>query len=224
MPARPMMGGVMDALYTAIRAACSTKPGRWGSVSPATERCASSPGRTTRSSPASGPSRPGAPKVVLFLDDPEWVCDCGSRAEACEHVAAAAIAVQARLRRRRRIRDFGRAAPGPRRVPGSGGVPGAVLRARFGPRRRVPRSGDRLGGGQRRPRRRAAVRGHARRSRGRVVLGAARRGPVPAGLAGKLLAALGGAPTSGSRTVRSAPDPSRSRRWSSSKTRARGTA
>ncbi len=33
-----------------------------------------------------------APTVVLYLDDAEWSCDCGSRVDPCEHVAAAAIA------------------------------------------------------------------------------------------------------------------------------------
>ena len=34
-----------------------------------------------------------APTVVLYPDDGEWDCDCGGRADACAHVAAAVIAL-----------------------------------------------------------------------------------------------------------------------------------
>ncbi|HTM18848.1 MAG TPA: helicase, partial [Kofleriaceae bacterium] len=39
------------------------------------------------------PGRPVAPTVVLYPADREWDCDCGSRAAACSHAAAAIIAV-----------------------------------------------------------------------------------------------------------------------------------
>ncbi|MEM1030851.1 MAG: DEAD/DEAH box helicase [Myxococcota bacterium] len=45
------------------------------------------------------PGRPVPPVVTLFPLDEEWVCDCDSKAAACEHVAAAVIATrQARKR------------------------------------------------------------------------------------------------------------------------------
>jgi superfamily II DNA or RNA helicase len=34
------------------------------------------------------------PTALLYLDDAEWECDCGTREEACEHVAAAVIALR----------------------------------------------------------------------------------------------------------------------------------
>jgi hypothetical protein len=49
--------------------------------------------------------------VTLFTADEDWECDCGTRDDACEHVAAAAIAL-------RRARSEGRALPGPDRAPG----------------------------------------------------------------------------------------------------------
>ena len=38
------------------------------------------------------PGRIVAPRVVLYPNDEEWECDCGSRDDPCVHVAAAAIA------------------------------------------------------------------------------------------------------------------------------------
>lgn len=37
--------------------------------------------------------RPVAATVVLYPEDAEWTCDCGSRADPCEHVTAATIAL-----------------------------------------------------------------------------------------------------------------------------------
>ncbi len=48
-----------------------------------------------------------SPRVTFFVDDIEWDCECSSRAAACEHVAAAAIAW-------RRSRESGAALPAPR--------------------------------------------------------------------------------------------------------------
>jgi len=39
------------------------------------------------------PGRPIAPTVNLYPEDREWDCDCGSRFDACEHVAASVAAV-----------------------------------------------------------------------------------------------------------------------------------
>ena len=61
---------------------------------------------------------PGAtvsPTVVLFPDDGDWDCDCASHEDACEHVAAAAIAV-------RRARREGRELTGRAESPGHIGV------------------------------------------------------------------------------------------------------
>jgi superfamily II DNA or RNA helicase len=43
------------------------------------------------------PAADVAPTVVLYPDDAEWDCDCGSRIDACAHAAAAVIALQAGL-------------------------------------------------------------------------------------------------------------------------------
>jgi superfamily II DNA or RNA helicase len=51
------------------------------------------------------------PTVTLLPAEEDWDCDCGTREDACEHVAAAAIAL-------RRARSEGRALPGPDRSPG----------------------------------------------------------------------------------------------------------
>ena len=181
----------MDALYTAIRAACSDETWSVG-VRLARDGAVRFESRTDDEIVARVRTLKtlAAPKVVLFLDDPEWVCDCGSRAEACEHVAAAAIAVKL----------------------GSAAGDGSEISAEPHPAHVAYRFWRRSGGLY-------FERGLARAdefhvleigleaaSAGRagvprfvatradlevdVVLGAARRGPVPAGLAGKLLAAL----------------------------------
>ncbi len=53
-----------------------------------------------------------APTVTLYLDDAEWVCDCNSTADACEHAAAAVIAL-------RKARKEGHELPSSRRVAGT---------------------------------------------------------------------------------------------------------
>jgi superfamily II DNA or RNA helicase len=47
-----------------------------------------------------------SPRVILYVDDAEWECDCGGEADPCEHVAAAAIAL-------RRARREGQPLPAP---------------------------------------------------------------------------------------------------------------
>ncbi|WP_394822167.1 SNF2-related protein [Pendulispora albinea] len=37
------------------------------------------------------PGHPIAPTVILYVEDNEWSCDCGSKVDPCAHVAAAAI-------------------------------------------------------------------------------------------------------------------------------------
>src|SRR5688572_13254213 len=34
-----------------------------------------------------------APTVTLYLEEPEWSCDCDGKADPCAHVAAAVIAL-----------------------------------------------------------------------------------------------------------------------------------
>jgi len=50
------------------------------------------------------PGQTVAPSVTLYPEDEEWVCDCDSIADACEHAAAAIIAL-------RRARKEGKALP-----------------------------------------------------------------------------------------------------------------
>jgi len=50
------------------------------------------------------PGRTVAPLVTLYPDDEEWDCDCGSTADACEHVAAAILSL-------RQARQAGQALP-----------------------------------------------------------------------------------------------------------------
>jgi superfamily II DNA or RNA helicase len=51
------------------------------------------------------PGRAVSPTVILTPADPDWDCDCGTRDDACEHVAAAVIAL-------RRVRAAGDDLPG----------------------------------------------------------------------------------------------------------------
>src|SRR5262249_12506850 len=57
-----------------------------------------------------------AARVRLWPDAAEWDCDCDAPADACEHVAAAAIAL-------RQAREQGKALP----VPGPSAAPGRVV-------------------------------------------------------------------------------------------------
>jgi superfamily II DNA or RNA helicase len=52
-----------------------------------------------------------SPAVTLLPEDGDWDCECGSREEACEHAAAAIIAL-------RRARSAGQGLPHPARAPG----------------------------------------------------------------------------------------------------------
>ena len=90
----------LDELFAAIRAACSA-----GSWSAGVELARV--GAVHAESDADGDeialrvaTRGGlvSPGVVLYPTDADWACDCASRENACEHVAAAVIA----LRRARR--------------------------------------------------------------------------------------------------------------------------
>jgi uncharacterized Zn finger protein len=56
-----------------------------------------------------------SPAVRLSLEDEDWDCDCASHDDACEHVAAAMIAL-------RRARRSGKALPAAANAPGRVGV------------------------------------------------------------------------------------------------------
>lgn len=85
----------LDELFEAVREACPR--GLWSlGVKLARDRA------VTRDSASDGeivvrvaaPGRAVAPTVVLYPGELEWDCDCGARAEACAHTAAAVIALR----------------------------------------------------------------------------------------------------------------------------------
>lgn len=89
----------MQSFLDAVRKACF--PALWGQgVKLAREKAV-----TRASQPTTAPNEvtlrvraPGhaiAPTVTLYLEDEEWSCDCGGKADPCAHVAAAAIALHA---------------------------------------------------------------------------------------------------------------------------------
>ncbi len=85
----------MQSLFDAIREACprglwaqGVKLARSGSVFLEMESA------TELELRVRAPGLPVAPTVVLYPEDDEWECDCGSRIDACAHVAAAVIALQ----------------------------------------------------------------------------------------------------------------------------------
>ncbi|MEA2752846.1 MAG: hypothetical protein QOI41_6989, partial [Myxococcales bacterium] len=86
----------MQSFLDAVRKACF--PAVWGQgVKLAREKC------VTRSSQqpkevtlrVRAPGHLVAPTVTLYLEDEEWSCDCGGKADPCAHVAAATIALHA---------------------------------------------------------------------------------------------------------------------------------
>jgi superfamily II DNA or RNA helicase len=85
----------LDALFDALREACPTRNWSRGielaraDAVDGVEQDADS--ATLR---VKAPGRRVAPVVTLYLADEEWVCDCDSRAAACEHAAAAVIALR----------------------------------------------------------------------------------------------------------------------------------
>ena len=86
----------MQSFLDAVRKACF--PAIWGQgVKLAREKC------VTRSSQQANevtlrvraPGHLVAPTVTLYIEDEEWSCDCGGKADPCAHVAAASIALHA---------------------------------------------------------------------------------------------------------------------------------
>ena len=85
----------MKAIFEAVRKKCpaglwslGVKLAREGSV------VIESQGTTQIDARVRVPLKPVPPSVTLYPEDVEWTCDCGGRADPCEHVAAAVIAAQ----------------------------------------------------------------------------------------------------------------------------------
>ena len=99
----------MQELFDAIREACSANTWsrgvelaradavRGGPEADAPDRKAR-PGQSDWALQVCEPGRPIAASVHLSPRDEDWDCDCRSQTEACEHVAAAVIAVRRSLR------------------------------------------------------------------------------------------------------------------------------
>lgn len=99
------MSASVDELFKAIREACS--PGTWsrGVEFVRTEAVTGIKADDDEVSfRVRVPQRVVAPTVILYPEDAEWDCDCESRLTACEHVAAAVIALK-------RAREGGQALP-----------------------------------------------------------------------------------------------------------------
>ncbi len=85
----------MNELFDAIRSACS--PSTWSQGVELTRRLAVAGAAETEeeiSLHVKIPDRVVPYSVRLYPEDAEWDCDCNSRADCCEHVAAAVIAVR----------------------------------------------------------------------------------------------------------------------------------
>ncbi len=96
----------MDSLFDAVRAACS--PGVWSrGVELVRANCVTreSAGDDEIVMRVVARGRPISPRVTLFLDDDDWDCDCPSKLPACEHVAAAVIALRQAARGERELRQ-----------------------------------------------------------------------------------------------------------------------
>jgi superfamily II DNA or RNA helicase len=95
----------LDTLFAAIRSACT--PGAWSSGVELARGDAVHGERDEGDEVVLRVSTRGgllSPAVRISLDDEDWDCDCASRDDACEHVAAAMIAL-------RRARRAGEALP-----------------------------------------------------------------------------------------------------------------
>jgi len=82
----------MDSLLQAVRKACP--PGLWSQGVNLARDGAVVVDRRTPVEITARVRTPGAaiaPTVVLYVEDDEWACDCGSKFDPCQHVAAAAI-------------------------------------------------------------------------------------------------------------------------------------
>ena len=85
----------LDELFEAVREACPR--GLWSlGVKLARDRAVTrdSSGQDEIVVRVAAPGRAVAPTVVLYPGELEWDCDCGARAAACAHTAAAVIALR----------------------------------------------------------------------------------------------------------------------------------
>jgi superfamily II DNA or RNA helicase len=85
----------MDALFSAVRAACS--PQAWSRGVGLSRGAVLLPDLEDEEEilvRVPVPGRVVAPEVTLVPGEPDWYCDCPHRGEACEHVAAAVIALR----------------------------------------------------------------------------------------------------------------------------------
>ncbi len=106
----------LDALFAAIRSACSA--GDWSQgVELARAGAVHGECFDTAAVVLRVATRGGlvSPAVHLTLDDPDWDCECASREDACEHAAAAVIAL-------RQARRAGESLPAARETSGRIGV------------------------------------------------------------------------------------------------------
>jgi superfamily II DNA or RNA helicase len=110
------MAADLDALFAAIRSACSSAAWSQG-VELARAGAVSGEREDGDAIVLRVATRGGlvSPAVHLELDPPDWSCDCASRDDACEHAAAAVIAL-------RQARRSGERLPGADRSAGRIGV------------------------------------------------------------------------------------------------------
>jgi superfamily II DNA or RNA helicase len=85
----------VQPLFTAVRRACNASTWSRG-VELARAEAVSGEGAEGDEVTLRVSTRGGllCPTVHVYLDDPEWDCDCGSREDVCEHVAGAVIALR----------------------------------------------------------------------------------------------------------------------------------
>ena len=98
------MTDALEALFEAVRAACSAANWSRGvelvRAGAVIEQEGDEDERTFRVSTRGGMI---SPTVRLFLDDADWECQCGRAEDACEHVAAATIAMRRSTRTRAEV-------------------------------------------------------------------------------------------------------------------------
>lgn len=85
----------LEGLFSAVREACTARTWSLG-IELARADAVDGLEVTTQevSLRVKSAGRTVAPRVTLSIDDEEWSCDCDSTADACEHVAAAVIALR----------------------------------------------------------------------------------------------------------------------------------
>src|SRR5688572_11602396 len=111
-----MASAGLDALFAAVRSACSSSVWSQG-VELARAGAVQGESEDEHTVVLRVATRGGlvSPAVHLELDPPDWSCDCASREDVCEHAAAAVIAL-------RQARRAGQQLPGSREASGRIGV------------------------------------------------------------------------------------------------------